>query len=186
MAILPLTDDRVRTGPTDRNHVTPSLAAHPAGGYVMAWASLEGGNWGIYVARYAAADSLQEAGVRVNADTSVSQRLFPSVTVLPSGMYVVTWTDQSVAGPEPDPSEWGVRGRLFDANGAPVGTEFLVNTTTLGLQWQSEGVALAGGGFVIGWPNANYHLIRAARMRSSWPGVSKPSVRHLPIFLAGV
>ena len=69
-----------------------------------------------------------------------------SIAALPSGGFVITWTDLASDG-----SGSGVRAQIFDANGVPVGGEFQVNSSTLNNQDQSSVTALAGGGFVVTW-----------------------------------
>ena len=63
-----------------------------------------------------------------------------SIAALPSGGFVITWTDLASDG-----SGSGVRAQIFDANGVPVGGEFQVNSSTLNNQDQSSVTALAGG-----------------------------------------
>ncbi|WP_426170257.1 beta strand repeat-containing protein [Sandarakinorhabdus sp. DWP1-3-1] len=88
------------------------------------------------------------------------------VASLPSGGYVAVWTDNSGQGG--DASGNGIKGQVHDASGARVGSEFLVNTTTLNSQDNASVVSLASGGFVVSWAdnsggsNAGYE-IRAQR-----------------------
>ena len=62
--------------------------------------------------------------------------LYSSFDLLPNGNFVLTWFDG------------GLRGRVFDASGTPVGAQFLANTTgSVGL---SDSVVTTGnGGFAI-------------------------------------
>jgi hypothetical protein len=62
------------------------------------------------------------------------------------GNFVVVW-----AGQFRDGDEYGVFGRRFDASGAPLATEFQVNTTTTGPQRRPDVSLLPGGGFVVAW-----------------------------------
>lgn len=73
----------------------------------------------------------------------------PSVTDLTDGGFVVTWTDSSTS-PD-DMSVYAVRGQKFDASGSRIGSEFLVNTTTVDYQLYSSVSGLVGGGFVVTW-----------------------------------
>src|SRR4051794_8726298 len=72
-----------------------------------------------------------------------------SVTALSNGGFVVTWLDTSGEGG--DSSSTGVKAQVFDASGAKLGTEFLVNTVTDGAQTGSSVTALSNGGFVVTW-----------------------------------
>ena len=50
-----------------------------------------------------------------------------------------------------DASFSGVKAQMFDASGAKVGSEFLVNTETSGFQTWPTISSLASGGFVVSW-----------------------------------
>src|SRR5262245_21650330 len=62
---------------------------------------------------------------RATPSTSLVQQL-PSVAVDASGAFVVAWQDASTR----DGSQGAVQAQVFGATGAPVGTEFRVNTLT--------------------------------------------------------
>jgi hypothetical protein len=75
-----------------------------------------------------------------------------SVAVLSDGRFIVTWdTSDSTQ----DGSGWAVKAQLFDANGVKIGSEFLVNTESAGLQKRPSVSELSDGGFVIAWESAN-------------------------------
>ena len=78
----------------------------------------------------------------------------PEVAGLASGGFVLAWTDSNGVGG--DSSGAAVKAQLYDAAGATIGTEFLVNTTTVGLQSQPAIAALAGGGFVATWIDRSF------------------------------
>lgn len=73
----------------------------------------------------------------------------PTVTSLASGGFVVSWADLSGQGG--DASGNGIKAQIFDAAGAKVGAEFLVNTATLSSQSEPTITSLALGGFVVSW-----------------------------------
>ncbi|MDD3329415.1 MAG: PKD domain-containing protein, partial [Zoogloea sp.] len=87
----------------------------------------------------------------VNTYTTDSQ-IFPTVIHLagPSGgQYMVIWQSNGQ-----DSDSYGVFAQRYDANGAAIGAEFQVSTTTPGNQGADSGVraaALADGGFVVAW-----------------------------------
>lgn len=83
----------------------------------------------------------------VNTTTSMSQN-YSTTAALRDGRFIVTWMDGSGAVGDLD---GGVRAQLFDETGKRVGVEFLVNTTTAGLQYAQSISSLAGGGFVVTW-----------------------------------
>jgi ABC-type phosphate/phosphonate transport system substrate-binding protein len=72
-----------------------------------------------------------------------------SITALPDGRFVVTYTDSSLSGG--DTSSDAIRARIFNANGTLSVPEFLVNTTVTGPQYDSSVTALSDGRFIVTW-----------------------------------
>lgn len=77
--------------------------------------------------------------------TTASRQNSGAIAALPDGGFVITWDDLSLTL---DGSGYAVFGQIFDANGARVGSEFLVNTTTNDFQRDSTIIALNDGFFV--------------------------------------
>ena len=75
----------------------------------------------------------------------------PTVAHLPDGRFVVVW--QSSA-PSADGDGSVIRARLFNADGSPAGSEFLVNDVPAGEQISPEVAVLSDGRFVISWKNS--------------------------------
>ena len=73
----------------------------------------------------------------------------PGITALAGGGFVVTW--QSDDQQQGDTSSWGVKARIFNADGTEAVSEFLVNEFTNDYQWGPSITALEGGGFVVTW-----------------------------------
>lgn len=88
----------------------------------------------------------------VNSATALAQTS-ASVTALANGGFFVSWSDLSagVGGAGGDTSGSAVKGQLYDANGAAVGSEIRINTRTVGDQYQSSVASLANGGYVVIW-----------------------------------
>jgi hypothetical protein len=124
----------------------PTVAGLADGGYVVTWMSFEqdGSNWGIYSQLFDANGAPVGVETQVNASTA-SEQIYPRVAALADGGYVVTW------GSGGDGSGRGVYSQRFDADGAPVGVETRVNTTTLGEQDAPAVTAFADGGYVVTW-----------------------------------
>lgn len=134
-----------------------TITALASGGFVMCWtdASLSGvdtSGSGIKAQIYDANGGAIGSEFLVNTVTANAQDQ-ASVAALSSGGFVVTWTDASGTGLDPD--RLGVKAQIFDANGAKVGSEFLANTTTKLNQNSSVITSLASGGFVISWADAS-------------------------------
>ncbi len=130
---------------TDQNF--PSAAALANGGFVVTWQSYnqDGSYWGVYGQRYAADGTASGSEFRVNTTTANNQTA-PSVTALPDGGYVVTWSSYLQDG-----SDLGVYGQRYAADGTASGGEFKVNTYTTGDQSSPSVAARADGAFVVTW-----------------------------------
>ena len=107
--------------------------------------------------------------------TTAGQQSHPSITGLSSGGFVVTWNDSSGVGG--DSSEFTIKAQVFDAAGAKVGSEFLVNTVTEGGQNPATITGLSSGGFVVSWSDyrmaGNDLAILQSKRRCSTPGVPR-------------
>ena len=88
------------------------------------------------------------ADTQINTYTSGDQNT-AAVAVLKNGGFVVTWHGQGQ-----DNSGSGISAQMFDATGAPSGSELLVNTHTSGEQCCADICALQDGKFVITWQDA--------------------------------
>src|SRR5262245_32047911 len=84
----------------------------------------------------------------VNTITDGNQE-WSNVARLADGRFVATWEDWG--GSLGDNSLTGVHGQIFNADGSKSGAEFLVNTTTLGHQWDVTTTGLADGRFIVTW-----------------------------------
>ncbi len=93
----------------------------------------------------------------VNTQTAGEQRL-PAIAHLAGGGFVVTWEDSS--GTLGDSSGSSIKAQLYGADGAKVGSEFLVNTSTAANQYSASVAGLADGGFVISWADQNDQTIK--------------------------
>ncbi|MEL6977657.1 MAG: cadherin domain-containing protein [Pseudomonadota bacterium] len=92
-----------------------------------------------------AATAFTGAELQVNTHTA-SYQSDPQIVALQDGGFVTIWTSIGQDG-----SGSGVYGRIFGADGAPDGGEFLVNTLTTNIQQKPSATALEGGGFVVAW-----------------------------------
>lgn len=98
------------------------------------------------------AQVMQSDGTKVgneflaNTET-LGKQWFPDVVGLDNGNFVITWSDQSQLGGDPD--DFGVKARIYQSDGTPIGQEFLVNTATVWRQDFQSITALSDGKFVI-------------------------------------
>lgn len=127
----------------------PWITGLSDGGYVVTWMSdsQDGSSYGIYTQRYDDSGAQMGGEVRINTTTAGSQEV-PVVTALAGGGYVVAWNSDN------DGSSYGVYAQLFDAMGATVGGETLVNTYTSNVQYSPFIVALSDGAYVIVWQSS--------------------------------
>jgi Ca2+-binding RTX toxin-like protein len=138
---------------TAMNQTLPVVTALNNGGFAVSWtdASASGDDTsGAAVRTQVFRPNGGVVGIEsvVNTTTASSQDT-PAIATLSDGRYVVAWTDSSQTGGDTDNT--AVRARLFSANGQPASSEFLVNTTTAGVQYEAAVTGLSSGGFVVSW-----------------------------------
>jgi len=124
------------------NQQLPAVAAFPTGGFVVVWQSDDhhGHDLGVY------GQSYTSTGLPVGPEFQVyTDMLEYSITSLNEGGFVVVWTSncQFAVG-------CNVYGKIYNAKGMPVGTEFRMNTyrSTSG---RPSVTPLTEGGFVVVW-----------------------------------
>jgi FG-GAP-like repeat len=112
------------------------------GGFVVTWESAFSNQ--INARRYdASSNGGSEFKVNTFFQTSVN---FPVVTDLVDGGWVITYSSFLLDG-----DSYSVAGQRYNASGLKMGGEFLVNTSNIGSQGNSQVKALADGGFVVVW-----------------------------------
>ena len=130
---------------TSSNQYLATVAADPSGNFVVAWASNDGGSYGVFGQRFASSGAPLGAQFRVNTYTS-GVAAFPAVASDASGNFVVAWMSYGQEAPD-----WGIYGQRFAASGAPLGPEFHVNAFTTGYQGRPVVAAASTGNFVVAW-----------------------------------
>ena len=124
--------------------INPAIASLASGGFVISWQ----GDSGIKAQIFDASGEKMGSEFLVNTEIENSQQ-YSTIASLASGGFIVSWSDFSEQGGDAD--DFGIKAQIFDASGARLGSEFLVNTETLNWQWQPTVASLASGGFVISW-----------------------------------
>ena len=142
---------------TNGSQIGSNISALNDGGFIVVWtdASLEGADTsvsGVKAQRFDANGTKIGDEFLVNTSVANGQGT-AQVATLPSGRYVVTWTDSSGQGG--DSSGSGIKGQIFEADGTRIGGEFLINTQTANAQGPSSVTELAGGGFVVSWQDSS-------------------------------
>jgi hypothetical protein len=112
----------------------------------VVWHSLQqdGSLTGVFGQRYASSGAPLGAEFRVNTFTTSYQQL-PDVVTDAAGNFVVAWASYQ------DGSTYGIFGQRYDSAGAPLGTEFRVNTFTANGQTRPAVAADPLGNFVVTW-----------------------------------
>jgi hypothetical protein len=132
---------------TANNQSSPELAIDGDGDFVVVWRSnqQDGDNQGVFARRFVAAGTPVGGEFQVNLYTPGAQQL-ARVAFASDGDFVIAWQSPQDGGSD------GVFARRFREDGAPLATEFQVNTYTLAFQNRpSVGVVDGSGGFVVTW-----------------------------------
>ncbi len=134
-------------------HYQPTITALMDGRFVVAWSddSRFGGDTSGYAVQgqIFSADGVKDGVELLINSTTRDSQYEPTITALVDGRFVVAWQDYSQSGG--DTSGYAVRGQIFSAAGVKDGVEFLINSTTLGDQYQPTITALVDGRFVVAW-----------------------------------
>jgi len=120
-------------------------------GGTIAVSSHVSGSWGnleIYAQRLDSDGNVINKEFRINTDDSAYQDHNPLMATLTNGDIVVTWTSY---GQESYNEKDEVYAQRYDSEFNRIGTEFRVNTITLGGQSVASIVAFDDGGFEIEW-----------------------------------
>ena len=131
------------------------VATFSDGGYVVAYTdtSYTDGeeNAGIRARIF---DKNGNGGADIHVNTTVAGgQYLPKIAILSSGNFVIVWNDE---GQNPgDTTGDAVRGQMYTRSGTPIGSEFIVNTSTVGDQENASVTALADGGFVVAFQSAS-------------------------------
>ncbi|NKC33705.1 Calx-beta domain-containing protein [Falsiroseomonas selenitidurans] len=138
----------------------PSVTALVGGGFVVTWedrsrALGDNNASGIHVQIFDSAASRVGSEIRANTQTN-SWQLFPSVSALLDGGFVIAWAD--AVGTPIDAVNAGVKAQIFSALGTKINSEFLVNALPTGMHQDNlmpTVATLKNGDFVITWTDAN-------------------------------
>jgi hypothetical protein len=127
---------------TSGNQTIPAVAA-AAGSFVVAWQADATVGTEVVARRFDASGSPVGSEFVINSSASGNQEM-PRVAVDGNGRFMVVWQGRDGSGA-------GVFGRVYGADGAPLGAEFVVNTTTASSQGSPDVAGFAAGGFVVVW-----------------------------------
>lgn len=143
---------QVNTVTTDYQH-EPDVAMAGNGRFAVIWTSeistgTDAEGTSIQGQLYDAAGTPLTAQFQVNSYTPADQSR-PSVAMDPAGNFVVAW--ESYSSPGTDGEFRSIQARRYNSAGTAQGTQFQVNTYTLGVQSEPD-VTLDGlGRFIVAW-----------------------------------
>jgi hypothetical protein len=123
----------------------PSIGKLANGRFVVAWNGRgEGDREGIFFRMFE--ENGQPLGSEILANESTSRtQSNPSITNLVDGTFAIAWNGHGTGDHN------GVFARIFNSQGNPLGGEFRVNQSTLGLQQHPEIVHRGPEGFIVAW-----------------------------------
>jgi Ca2+-binding RTX toxin-like protein len=124
-----------------------AVASLNDGGYFVTWTAGNSRNGYDHVMgqRFDAQGNKVGTQVFIDAMSNIHRRT-PAMASLIDGGFVVTWYMQPRGG-----SALSIYARRYDAQGQPVGAEFLVSPTTGFVRSNARAIGLADGGFIIAW-----------------------------------
>ncbi len=136
---------------TTTNPEGPIVTVLAGGDVVVSWIQVDGSAYGVN-ARVISADGETVSEVLQVNTTTLGNQSMPSITALDNGGFVVTYQSGSASSTttiHDDGSQAGIRAQIYDAEGNPVGSEFLVNEVTAGAQTDPTVTAVEGGFVVV-------------------------------------
>lgn len=128
----------------------PSVAALPDNGFVVVWQSYlqDGDNNGIVARRFNADGSFNGSEFVVNQTTAGVQDS-PRILGLDDGGFIIVW--RSAVSRGPGVSDYDIFMRLYNNEGAAIGGEQLVNTTTTKNQSNPSIAQITNNQYVVVW-----------------------------------
>src|SRR5258706_11380141 len=140
--VIPVGSEFLVNATTTNSQGYPAVASDAGGGFVVVWRSKgqDGSGYGIFGQRHDGAGALLGGEFRVNAFTTNDQDR-PSVASTPGG-FVVVWQSDGIDG-----DGFGISGQRYASSGAPLGSEFLVNTTATNAEIFPLAAASTSGDF---------------------------------------
>ena len=153
-----LTSDIRVNSYTNSFQVHPSAAVLADGTVVVVWASdgQDGDMQGIFGQRFSDTGTKLEGEFQINQWSFRNQRT-PAVAALANTNFVVVWISELQRGA----ATVDAYARVFNAAGAPVGNEFVVNTSTTNACANPSVAGSPRGGFAVVWSQMDDVLMAA-------------------------
>ncbi len=134
------------------SQITPAVGMDSAGNFVVAWDSIgqDGDIDGIYAQRFKSDGSKTGAEFAIS-QTKTNEQQKPVAAMRADGSFGVAWESYGQAGG----NKYDVMLRCYDASGAAVGSEQMVNSTTADNQQTPHIAAFADGRYLVVWQSFN-------------------------------
>ncbi len=124
------------------------------GTFVVTWTSNQGATGDdIYYRRFAADGTALTGELVANTSTSGTQKNSIIGMNTHTGEFVIAWQGNGTQSGESDSA--GIFAQRFDGSGSAVGTEFRVNSSTGGTQYDAAIAVNNDGDFVVVWDDSN-------------------------------
>ena len=133
----------------------PAVALDADFDFVVVWQSFDqdGNGEGVFARRYDSAGVALGAPFQVNSHFTF-QQAYPAVALAANGDFVVVWSSNAQDG-----SNTGVFAQRFSFTGAHLGSEFQVNTYTLGSQAGAVNPPNNAGPAIAAQPNGDFVIV---------------------------
>jgi hypothetical protein len=131
----------------DSSQARPRIAADASGNVVVAWEGPDSFGAGVFARRFSPTGTAISSDTPINSTTSGDQAT-PAVAGFGEGDFAVAWSS------EQDGDGSAVILRAFNHRQLPVGTETIVNTSTLGDQGAPAAVTGVGGPLFVAWESS--------------------------------
>ena len=124
------------------------------GGFVAVWHTQDAvaNTAEVFARRFDTSGNEVTEEFQVNTIDS-GKELSPTVTELTGGNFVITWESEFHIS-----KGYEIVGRMFDSSLSPLGSDFVVSTTTAGDQGGSATTALPDGGFFVTWSSFDFKV----------------------------
>jgi Ca2+-binding RTX toxin-like protein len=120
------------------------------GRFIVSWVSLNAGNYDFKARIYSAGGIASGNEFTVKSDVSyLPFDSLPTITALRDGKFFAHWASDEPVTTGSQIDNFDIRGRLFNANGTPAGSDFVLNSTTGEKQVDPQTAFLPNGTLVV-------------------------------------
>jgi len=122
----------------------PDISINATGDYITVWQGLTNDGSKIYVKKYSASGSVLLDKKEISVGGYISTFSEPSISLNASGQFALAWNGS-------DGDQSGVHVELYDTDGTCIQSEFVVHTTTSGIQKNADIILHNDGSYIVVW-----------------------------------